>query len=238
MAGAVTARRAVWPISIRGTRRGPEILLSLAAALPYLCSPMLSELLQDRAALYVSGAMTGPERENFELILEFHEELRLHLAGLEAVATAVEMAHLPAAAAPPAALKSRILAALDAHPRPTEPDGFVVTDPGGHVEWVNPAFTAMCGFALDELKGRKPGHALQGPDTDPGAVQRIRAAVQARRPCRETLVNYHKDGSPYRVSVAITPILDDDAQPLWFVAQERKLPAEPAPAASAHAGRP
>jgi hypothetical protein len=39
---------------------------------------MLSELLQDRAALYVSGAMPAPERENFELVLDFHDELRAH----------------------------------------------------------------------------------------------------------------------------------------------------------------
>ena len=50
---------------------------------------MLSELLQDRASLYVSGAMTAPERENFELILEFHDELRRMVAGLEEVGTAV-----------------------------------------------------------------------------------------------------------------------------------------------------
>ena len=54
-------------------------------------------------------------------------------------------------------------------------------------------------------------------------VQRIRDALRERRPCRETLVNYHKDGTLYRVSVAIAPILDDEQQPLWFVAKERKL---------------
>jgi PAS domain S-box-containing protein len=99
----------------------------------------------------------------------------------------------------------------------------VVTDPAGQVEWVNPAFTGMCGYALDELKGRKPGHLLQGPDTDRAAVNRIREAIRDRRPCRETLVNYHKDGSRYRVDLRITPILDDKSQPHWFVAQERKL---------------
>jgi PAS domain S-box-containing protein len=88
---------------------------------------------------------------------------------------------------------------------------------------VNAAFTAMCGYTQEELQGRKPGHLLQGPETDPAAVQRIRAALAARQACRETLVNYHKDGTRYRVQVAITPILDDGGDPLWFVAKERKL---------------
>jgi PAS domain S-box-containing protein len=187
---------------------------------------MLSELLQDRAALYVSGAMTEPERDGFEVILEFHDELRSHVTGLQDVVTAIVMAHVPPAAAPPAELRARLLGALDGLPRPSEPDGLVVANGGGLVEWVNPAFTALCGFSLAEIKGRKPGHLLQGPKTDVAAVARIRAALQARRPSHETLVNYHKDGTLYRVDVRITPILDDDRQPLWFVAKERKLPLD------------
>jgi PAS domain S-box-containing protein len=99
-----------------------------------------------------------------------------------------------------------------------------VTDPVGRIEWVNPAFTAMCGHDLAELRGRKPGPILQGPDTDPAAVARIREAVHARRACRETLVNYHKNGTPYRAEVRIAPVLDDAGEPLWFVARERLLP--------------
>jgi PAS domain S-box-containing protein len=188
---------------------------------------MLSELLQDRAALYVAGAMTAPERENFELILEFHDELRTHVAELESTAVSVWTAHLDTAATTlPAGLKTKLLAALDAHPQPTEPDAVVVADPAGRIEWINPAFTTLCGYSLDELRGRKPGHLLQGVDTDPATVQRIRESLCEKRPCRETLTNYHKDGSPYRVSVAITPILDDEQHPLWFIARERKVPAD------------
>ena len=186
---------------------------------------MITELLQDRASLYVSGAMTASERENFELILEFHHELRELVAGLEEVGTAVVVAHLPVTPDPSAGVRLRIMEALDGHPRQTGPDAFVVTGPDGLIKWVNSAFTAMCGFSLEELEGRKPGQMLQGPETDPSSVQRIREAVRDRRPCRETLVNYHKDGTLYRVDVAITPILDDEGEPLWFVAREKELKA-------------
>jgi len=186
---------------------------------------MINELLQDRASLYVSGAMTAPERENFELILEFHDELRQLVSGLEDVGTAVVVAHLPVTPPAGAGVKLRLMESLDSHPRQTEPDGVVVTGPDGLIEWVNPAFTAMCGYSLEELRGRKPGQVLQGPETDPASVQRIREAVRDRLPCRETLANYHKDGTVYRVNVAITPILDDAGMPLWFVARERELKA-------------
>jgi PAS domain S-box-containing protein len=99
----------------------------------------------------------------------------------------------------------------------------VVTCPLGRVEWVNPQFIAMCGHSFEEIRGRKPGEFLQGPDTDAGVVQRIRDAIRARRKCRERLYNYHRNGTRYAVEVALTPVLDDAGEPLWFVAKERKL---------------
>jgi len=182
---------------------------------------MIASLLQDRAALYVSGAMTAPERENFELVLAFHEEARALVADLQEALSAAAVAGLPALAKPSEGLKARILSSLARPPAPVEPPAMVVTDAAGLTEWISPAFTAMCGYGLDELRGRKPGHLLQGPDTDRAALARIRAAVQARQPCRETLVNYHKDGTRYLAEVAIAPVLDDEDQPVWFVAKER-----------------
>ena len=81
----------------------------------------------------------------------------------------------------------------------------------------------MCGYTLAELRGRKPGQVLQGPDTDAASVTRIRTALHNRQPCHEQLVNYHKDGSRYRADIRLAPILDDANEPLYFVARERKL---------------
>lgn len=187
---------------------------------------MLAEFLQDRAARYVSGDMAVAERESFEVLLEFQQELRAQVAGLQETVAAVVMTRVPPVA-PPAELKARLLGAVEALP-PEEPESLVATGPDGLVLWVNPAFTAMCGYTLEELRGRKPGHLLQGPDTDPAPVARLRESLRARQACRETLVNYHKDGTRYRVVVGITPVLDDEGQPLWFVARERKLPADEA----------
>jgi PAS domain S-box-containing protein len=185
---------------------------------------MLSELLHDRAALYVSGAMTATERENFELVLEFHADLGAHVAELEQVTARVILADTSNSVAPPAGLKQRLLASIEALPRPSAAEAIVVTDKTGAVEWVNTSFSAMCGYTLHELKGRKPGALLQGPATDAKAVQRIRDALRGRRSCREALVNYHKDGTVYRTEIAITPVLDDVGEPLWFVAKEHLLP--------------
>lgn len=189
---------------------------------------MLEDFLQERAALYVTGTMTADERAEFEPLLEFHPELRRHVAGLQEAMTTVALAQAGSAARPPAALKARLLAALDALPPAPPPEAVVVTDPAGRVEWVNPAFTALCGYTLNELRGRKPGHLLQGRDTDQAAVARLREAVRAAQACRETLINYHRDGTPYHVDIRITPVLDEAQRPRWLLARERKLAVAPA----------
>jgi len=185
---------------------------------------MLTDFLQDRAALYASGEMSAEEREQFELLLEFHGELRAFASGLnETVATMASVASRAAVDLPSPALKQRISELIGARPQQREHEALVVSGPDGLVQWVNPAFSTMCGYSLDELRGRKLGPLLQGQDTDRATAARIREAVHASRPCRETILNYHKSGSPYWVDIEISPVLDERGAPLWFMAREREV---------------
>jgi PAS domain S-box-containing protein len=185
---------------------------------------MLNDTLKALAVDYVAGAMTAEQRDSFEVVLEYHRELRELVARLGEVSAAATLAEPALATGPSAGLRERLLRSLETVKVDREPDCLVVTDPAGQVEWVNEAFTLMCGYTLAELKGRKPGQVLQGPATDAAAVERIRQAIRARVPCREKLVNYHKDGSPYLADIRIAPVLDDAGEPLWLVARERRLP--------------
>ena len=205
--------------------RNCGVLLSIPSFFAYLLRlPMLSDLLQDRAALYVSGAMTAEEREPFELVLEFHHELRAFVAGLAEVGAAVMLAAQPSVgAAPSPALKARVAGLIAGRPQHRTPEGLVMSGPDGLVEWINPAFSAMCGYTIEELRGKKLGPILQGAQTDRETAERMRRAVHEYRPCCETILNYHKNGTPYWVEVSITPILDDEGEPLWLVAREREL---------------
>lgn len=183
---------------------------------------MLSELLQDRAALFVSGGMSEVERQGFEVLMEFDPELRAHVAMLQETVAAALMTRVSPADAPPAGLRDRILASAGAQPQ-EEPEALVVTDATGRVIWVNEAFERMCGRPLADMQGRKPGQVLQGPQTDPSTIERVRQALRERKPCRAELVNYHRDGSRYRVDAQICPFLDDEGRPVWFVARERRI---------------
>ena len=82
----------------------------------------------------------------------------------------------------------------------------VLTDAFGRVEWVNDGFVRMSGWTLDEVRGRTPGSVLQGDDSDPGVVEFMRAQLRVGNAFRAEIVNYHKNGHPYRVSVEVQPI--------------------------------
>jgi PAS domain S-box-containing protein len=183
---------------------------------------MIDEQLQEDAALYASGAMTTAEREQFELILRFHQELREFVGQLQETAAAVASSQA-GGADPSRDLKDRVLARIAGTAQQTRDEAFVVTSPQGLVEWVNPAFTEMCGYTLEELRGRKLGPILQGASTDRATAERMRAAVHAFRPCHERILNYHKDTTPYWVEIEIKPLTDGAGKPRWMVATEREI---------------
>jgi PAS domain S-box-containing protein len=185
---------------------------------------MLSELLQEQAALYAAGVMTSKQREQFEVVVEFHDELREFVRSLVEVSAAVTLATRDRSGLRPTrTAKARILAAVSDSPQEFQSEAMVMSGPDGLVQWVNPAFSTMCGYTLEELRGKKLGPILQGEKTDPETAARIREAVHACRPCRETILNYHKSGVPYWVEISISPIHDESGEPLWLVAREREV---------------
>ncbi|MGB0431237.1 MAG: PAS domain-containing protein, partial [Bacteroidia bacterium] len=49
----------------------------------------------------------------------------------------------------------------------------VLTDSNGRITWVNNAFENLTEFALEEIKGKRPGDFLQGENTDLRTIKRI-----------------------------------------------------------------
>lgn len=182
---------------------------------------MPSEFLQNQAALYAAGCLTPRDQADFEVLVDFDPELGDLVAGcVEAGARLLEPCN---DIRPPEDLKGRVSRAIAARAAKHGPECQVVCDPEGRFEWANAAFLSMCGYSPEELKGRKPGSVLQGAETDPETVGRLRQAVRERYPTTETLLNYHKNGQAYWVAISISPIVDDAGELLWFVAREREL---------------
>ncbi|MGE0119290.1 MAG: PAS domain S-box protein [Dongiaceae bacterium] len=97
--------------------------------------------------------------------------------------------------------------------------GVLITDPnlpGNPIVFVNPAFTRITGYAPEEALG-KSCRMLQGRDTDPLTVERLRKAIAQRKPVTVTIRNYRKDGRTFWNELNINPVFDENRQLVHFV---------------------
>jgi PAS domain S-box-containing protein len=85
--------------------------------------------------------------------------------------------------------------------------------------YLNPAFTELTGYTLEDALGRNC-RFLQGPETDPTSIQRIRDAVAERRPVTEELYNYRSDGSGFWNTLYVSPIFDETGRLTYFFASQ------------------
>ena len=83
----------------------------------------------------------------------------------------------------------------------------VITDPrlpDNPIVYVTPEFERQTGYTRHEVLGRNC-RFLQGPDTDPETVERIRQALWEMQPVEVEILNYRKDGTPFMNAISIRP---------------------------------
>ena len=96
---------------------------------------------------------------------------------------------------------------------------FTISDPrlpDNPLVFVNPAFERTTGYAGTEVEGRNC-RFLQGPDTDPAAVQEVRDALAREEHRTVTLLNYRKDGSAFWNELSLSPVYDAHGELTHFV---------------------
>jgi diguanylate cyclase (GGDEF)-like protein/PAS domain S-box-containing protein len=93
---------------------------------------------------------------------------------------------------------------------------------GYPVQIANPAFCKMTGYSLEDLQG-KSLKMLQGPDTDPVVLDRLRDCLKEARFFEGMTTNYRKDGSSYVVRWNISPVRDDDGELTHYVSVQQDL---------------
>ncbi|XP_022943391.1 phototropin-1-like [Cucurbita moschata] len=99
---------------------------------------------------------------------------------------------------------------------------FVVSDatkPDYPIMYASAGFFKMTGYTSKEVIGRNC-RFLQGADTDPEDVAKIREGLQAGTSYCGRLLNYKKDGTPFWNLLTISPIKDDDGKVLKFIGMQ------------------
>jgi PAS domain S-box-containing protein len=90
------------------------------------------------------------------------------------------------------------------------------------LEVANPAFCQLTGYTEREVVGRNC-RFLAGELTEPWITNRIRQAIGSRRPVLVDILNYRRDGSPFRNAVIVTPLFDEEGDLAWFLGSQVDL---------------
>jgi PAS domain S-box-containing protein len=98
----------------------------------------------------------------------------------------------------------------------------IITDPrqeDNPIIFCNQAFRELTGYSDAELVGRNC-RLLQGAETDPESVTKLRNAVTEGRDISIDILNYRKDGSTFWNALFVSPVRDDTGQVIYFFASQ------------------
>ena len=98
----------------------------------------------------------------------------------------------------------------------------VVCNERGNVVYVNAAWTMLCGYSREEMMDRNL-KILQGPATDQIAVRSIVEATAEKQPSRTELVNYDRNGVPFKHILCVVPLPAPDGSPCLFRATSEQV---------------
>lgn len=91
----------------------------------------------------------------------------------------------------------------------------------------NAAFCELTGYSPFEVIGRNC-RFLSGPGTEPWLSEEIRRGVREHRPVLVEILNYKRDGQPFRNAVLVAPIYDENDDLLYFLGSQVEIGADAA----------
>lgn len=104
----------------------------------------------------------------------------------------------------------------------------IITDPrqvDNPVVFANDAFCRLSGYTREEILGRNC-RFLQGPDTDPVSIARVREAVAAMQSIEIDLRNYRKNGERFWNRLFLAPVRDAAGNLAYFFASQVDVTVE------------
>jgi len=102
------------------------------------------------------------------------------------------------------------------------PVSVAITNREGIIEYVNPAFCAVTGYAPGEVLGRSPAFLKSGK-TPRAVYEDLWSTILAGRPWKGSFLNRRKNGEEYWESASIAPIADDSGAITHFVSVKEDI---------------
>jgi PAS domain S-box-containing protein len=98
----------------------------------------------------------------------------------------------------------------------------IITDPRGNIEYVNPKFTEVTGYALDEVQGKNARILKSGRTPDQEYTKMWRDLV-AGKEWRGEFHNKKKNGGYFWAYASLSPIFDEDGKITHYLAVEEDI---------------
>lgn len=86
----------------------------------------------------------------------------------------------------------------------------------------NDAFIALTGYRSDEIIGHNC-RFLAGEGTEPWLTEMLRNGIRRRQPVMVEILNYKKDGRPFRNAVMVAPIFDANGELEYFLGSQVEI---------------
>ena len=102
------------------------------------------------------------------------------------------------------------------------PVSIVITDSKGAVEYVNPKFTEVTGYTVNEVLGRNQ-RMLKSGEHDSDFYRELWETILSGRDWHGEFLNKNKDGKLYWESTIISPVNDEEGKITHFVAVKEDI---------------
>ena len=107
----------------------------------------------------------------------------------------------------------------------TAQQNFVITDPSmpdNPIVYASTGFLSLTGYTLDQVLGRNC-RFLQGPETDPRAVDKIRKGIERGEDTTVVLLNYRIDGSVFWNQFFVAALRDGEGNVVNYLGVQCKV---------------
>ena len=102
------------------------------------------------------------------------------------------------------------------------PSSIIITDTAGNIEYVNPKFTQVTGYAVEQVAGKNP-RLLKSGETPPEEYERLWKTITSGGEWRGEFHNKKKNGELYWESASISPITDAHGGITHFLAVKEDI---------------
>ena len=103
-------------------------------------------------------------------------------------------------------------------------NAIVITDPNGTILWVNPAFTTLTGYELEDVVGQNP-RILKSGGHNPAFYKDLWSTISAGRVWQGEMTNRRKNGSLYYEEMTVAPVRSSDGAVTHFIAIKQDVTA-------------